>query len=293
MKENILLIGQNGQLGSEWRYLFEKRDIPYTGVGSSELDITNADAVHQLIDRTQPDYIINCAGYTAVDAAEDNQEQAMLVNRDGICNIAEAASRQEATLVHYSTDYVFPGYKEDKDRYTRGYDEQAPVKPVNFYGKSKLEGEEAIRENHDKYIIMRISWLNGVYGSNFIKTMVRLSHEKDEISVVNDQYGSPTFAANVVRNTVTLMQNGFNGLIHLSCGGLATWHDIASEVLDQIGAKVRLKEVSTQEFGARAPRPYFSKLDTRLICSFEGHRIQNWREGVRQLLRDPRFKVEK
>ncbi len=293
MNENILLIGQNGQLGSEWRYLFETRDIPYTGVGSSELDITDAEAVHQLIDRTQPDYIINCASYTAVDAAEDNQEMAMRVNRDGTRNVAEAASSHEATLIHYSTDYVFPGYKEDKDRYTRGYDEQAPVKPVNFYGKSKLEGEEAIRENHDKYIIMRISWLNGVYGSNFIKTIVRLTREKEEISVVNDQYGAPTFAANVVRNTVSLIQNGFYGLIHLSCGGLVTWHDIASEVLDQTGAKARLKAVSTEEFGSRAPRPNFSKLDNRLICSFEGHRIQNWRVGVRQLLRDPRFNVDK
>lgn len=292
MNDTILLIGAGGQLGSEWRQKFNQREIPFIPANSSDIDITDQNAVDQLIDRTQPDMIINCAGYTDVDRSETDHQQVMRVNRDGVRHLAEAAYRHDAKLIHYSTDYVFPGYKEDKERFSRGYNEEAPVNPVNFYGKSKLEGERALRENHDNFIIMRISWLNGVYGHNFIKTIIRLSRSKDEIKVVNDQFGAPTLASNVVRNTLNLIQNDFRGTIHLSCGGLATWYDVAKKVLDHTGANTKLIPVSTEEFGGQAARPYYSKLDTGKLRSFEGSRIINWQDGIDQLLQNPRFKVD-
>lgn len=292
MKEKLLLIGDSGQLGTEWRYLFDKRDIPFTGVGSDQLDITDRHAVDALFDTERPDFVINCAAYTAVDDAEDNPETAMRVNRDGVRYLAEASARHDAILVHYSTDYVFPGKKEDQNRYPRGYHEKATAEPINQYGLSKLEGEKAIRESTDKHMIMRISWLNGVYGHNFIKTMLKLSRTKDEIKVVNDQFGSPSFAHNVVRNTVCLMQNGFHGTVHLSSGGLVNWYELATEIMRLANSDTQIVPVATEEFGVKARRPYFSKLDTGFIRTFEGSRVINWQEGVQNLLRDPRLKLD-
>lgn len=292
MKEKLLLIGQQGQLGTEWRYLFEQRQIPFEGTDSSQLDITDRQAVDRIFEEVSPDYVINCAAYTAVDKAEDEQDEAMKVNRDGVRHLAEAAARQNAMLIHYSTDYIFAGRQEDQNTYPRGYHEKAPVEPVNFYGRSKYEGEEEIRKACEKHIIMRTSWLNGVFGHNFIKTMVKLSRTKDEIKVVNDQFGSPAFTSNIVRNTIALMQHGFQGTIHLSSGGLINWYEFASEVMRLTGANTKVSPVSTEEFGAKAPRPYFSKLDTGLIRSFEGTRIINWQEGLQHMLRDPRLKID-
>ena len=292
MKEKLLLIGDSGQLGTEWRYLFEKRGIPFTGVSSDKLDITDRQAVDALFDAERPDFVINCAAYTAVDEAEDNPELAMRVNRDGVRHLAEASARHDTVFVHYSTDYVFPGKKEDQSRYPRGYDEKASTEPVNQYGLSKLEGEKAIRETTDKHMIMRISWLNGVYGHNFIKTMLQLSRTKNEIKVVNDQFGSPSFAHNVVRNTVCMMQHGFHGTVHLSSGGLVNWYELATEIMHLVNAETQIVPVTTDQFGVKAPRPYFSKLDTGFIRTFDGSRIVNWQEGVQHLLRDPRLKLD-
>ncbi len=292
MKEKLLLLGQQGQLGTEWRYLFERRDIPFEGTDSRKLDITDRSKVDEVFDAVRPDYVINCAAYTNVDGAEDEQEKAMSVNKDGARHLAEASARHNAMLIHYSTDYIFPGKQEDQNTFPRGYHEEASVDPVNVYGRTKYEGEQEIRKAWDKHIILRTSWLNGVYGHNFIKTMLKLSRNKDEIKVVNDQFGSPAYTSNIVRNTIALMQNGFQGTVHLSSGGLINWYELASEVMRLTGAKTKVNPVTTKEFGARAPRPYFSKLDTGLIRNFEGSRIISWQEGLQHMLRDPRLNID-
>jgi dTDP-4-dehydrorhamnose reductase len=186
--------------------------------------------------------------------------------------------------MHFSTDYVFPGTAEDMKRYANGYSEDHPVQPINVYGESKLEGEEAIRASGCDFVILRVSWLCGRYGHNFVKTMLKLGGERDELSVVNDQFGCPTFAQNVVENSWQLLEHNRSGTYHLSSIGKISWYHFAKEIFRQADIKVNLKQVPSSAFPTKAKRPAFSLLNTQKIATISGVTMIDWKEGLTNLL---------
>ena len=280
----VLITGANGQLGREWVDFCEQNSINFESFSSSKLDITREDMVTEQIRTSGPDVVINCAAYTKVDQAEDESEQAMLVNRKGAEILAKVCGHAGAKLIHYSTDYVFEGTLSDMETYPHGYPENAETNPINEYGRSKLEGEKAIQESGVEYLILRVSWLCGKHGSNFVKTMLKLGKQRDSLAVVNDQYGSPTFTFNVVKQSFELLKAGVGGIFHLSSEGMCTWYEFAREIFDQANIEVELSHCSSDQFPTKAKRPAFSKLSTAKIATIPGIDNQSWKQGLTQLL---------
>lgn len=282
----MLLLGASGQLGKEWQDFLQRSDsdihlFPYT---SSQLDITHYRELSDELRKQQPDTVVNCAAYTDVDGAEENRKAARKVNVEAVLYLAELSNELDFKLIHYSTDYVFPGAETDHKNYPNGYSEDHPADPINWYGKTKWEGEQAIRQTTDNYLIVRLSWLCGQYGSNFVKTMLTLGRERDELQVVNDQWGSPTFAENVVRNSLKLIGAGASGTYHITSKGVITWYEFAKAIFDMSDIDVSLEPVSSDAFPTKAKRPYFSKLSTRKIENIESCQIIDWKEGLQNLL---------
>lgn len=283
----IVLVGASGQLGKEWQSVLGNKEInevtllPYT---SSELDITHYQEVSDELRKQQPDVVVNCAAYTDVDGAEDHRKKAHKVNVEAVLYLAELSQELEFKLVHYSTDYVFPGDKGDRRSLPDGYPETYRVDPVNWYGRTKWEGEQAVRQTAENYLIIRVSWLCGQFGNNFVKTMLRLGRERDKVQVVDDQWGSPTFAENIVHNTLALLSSGVSGTFHLTSKGIISWYDLAKEIFKQSGIEVDVEAVASEAFPTKARRPHFSKLCTKEIESVEGSRVISWKEGLQNLL---------
>ena len=282
----IVLLGASGQLGYEWQNFFEEHEenvrlLPYT---SSELDVTDRGRVADELEKHKPDAVVNCAAYTDVDGAEENRGVAQQVNAEAVTHLAELSAKHGFQLVHYSTDYVFPGKAEDRESYPQGYHEDHPADPINFYGQTKWKGEEAIRSLADNYLILRVSWLCGAWGTNFVKTMLQLGNSRDELQVVNDQWGSPTFTENLVQNSWNLLRSEQMGTFHITSKGLITWYDFAKEIFDQADIEVKLEAVSSGQFPTRAERPQFSKLDTAKLSKVSGSGLENWKIGLRHLL---------
>ncbi len=283
MKNSVLITGASGQLGREWQNFFAKMGVNVTALSSNKLDITNPSQVEQAFVAYKPDYVINCAAYTAVDKAEEDP-LAFKVNRDGVKNLALSASRRGIKVVHYSTDYVFSGSDDDRIKLPAGYPESHPCEPINAYGKSKWEGEKMLREYCEDYIIIRVSWLCGLFGNNFVKTMLRLAGEKDHLRIINDQFGAPTFTENVVENTVALLQKDFRGVMHVSSSGLTNWYEFAEMIFAQSNKKISLEAIPSSEYPTPAKRPAFSKLDISRLKRTEGAKIVSWNEGLEKLL---------
>lgn len=282
----IVLLGASGQLGREWQHFLKERSVdaellPYH---SSQLDITQPEKVRNEMMKQQPDAVVNCAAYTNVDGAEDQKELARKVNVDAVENLAKLSDELGFKLIHYSTDYVFPGKEEDRQTLPAGYPEDHSANPVNFYGQTKWEGEEAIQKASDNYLIIRVSWLCGAHGKNFVKTMLRLGQERDELQVINDQWGSPTFAGNVVENSFHLMKSDQTGTFHITSRGLLSWYDFAKAIFSMSGMNIKVEPISSEDFPTNAKRPYFSKLSTVKMESVSRGSINEWEEGLRQLL---------
>ncbi|HKJ44225.1 MAG TPA: dTDP-4-dehydrorhamnose reductase [Balneolales bacterium] len=286
MASTYLITGAKGQLGSEWVRELNKRESDFHAYGSDELDITDINNLETIIGRIKPDIIINTAAYTKVDQAEDEPERAIGVNGEGVENLAKISEKYGTRLVHYSTDYVFPGTMKDKFTYPGGYSEEQPTNPINAYGKSKLRGEQVIKQIMSDYLIIRIAWLCGSFGHNFIKTILRLGREKKELKVVNDQYGSPTYTNNVVLNTIALLNANRFGLFHLTSNGLITWFELANEIMNMTGLDTNIIPVTSDEFPAKAKRPKFSKLNTNKIGAVPGVQLIDWKEGLAGLLEE-------
>ncbi|MEX2601950.1 MAG: dTDP-4-dehydrorhamnose reductase [Balneolaceae bacterium] len=283
----IAITGSTGQLGREWCRFLEKNQneallLPLT---RRELDITDSESVGRTMDSCNPDIVINCAAYTDVDGAEDDPGSAYAVNEEGVRNLAEWCASHKRLLVHYSTDYIFPGVPEARSLYPDGYPEDARTGPVNRYGASKLAGESALKESGAPFLILRTSWLCGVYGNNFIRTMLKLSQEREELRIVNDQFGSPSFAENVVYNSWNLMEQEEEGVFHITGSGLTTWYGFASELFAQTGSSVRLQSIPSDQFPQKAARPAFSKLSTNKLAAIPGCRLEDWRVGLGRLLK--------
>lgn len=283
----IALLGASGQLGREWQEVliqqFSDRVelLPYD---SSDLDITHYKEVSNELRAQKPDLVINCAAYTDVDGAEEHRKQAHKINVEAVLFLAELSHELEFKLVHYSTDYVFPGSRLDRQEWPEGYEEDHPADPINWYGKTKWEGEQAIRQTTADHLIVRVSWLCGQYGSNFVKTMLRLGRERDTLQVVDDQWGSPTFANQVVDRTLGLINASYEGTYHLTSRGLITWYDYAKAIFSIRDIPVELEPVDSDAFRTQAKRPHFSKLNPQKLESALGVTVKHWEEGLKKLL---------
>lgn len=270
----ILITGCNGQLGTELGALLPdaiKTDYDV-------LDITNADAVKRFVDTNKIDTIVNCAAYTAVDKAEDDFDAALALNLDGPYNLARSGA---TNIVHISTDYVFEG---------KGYKPYQPEdikSPVSVYGKTKLGGELSVLENAPIGIVIRTAWLYSPYGNNFVKTMLRLGETKSDINVVNDQIGTPTYAADLAKAIVTIlpqMNKQNSGAYHFTDEGVCSWYDFATEIMNMAGLKCNVHPIPTSAYPTRATRPAYSVLDKSKIKDVFGIEIPHWRKSLQDCL---------
>jgi dTDP-4-dehydrorhamnose reductase len=288
----ILITGANGMLAKEVREKFEKgNEIVLTDV--AELDITNEQAVYDYITNLKPDYVINCAAYTAVDKAEENYDLVERINGDGPTNLAKAAKAVNAKLVHISTDYVFGG---DLD-VSKDYKEDDAKAPVTVYGKTKLHGEEGIINNMDEYYIFRTAWLYGIGGSNFVKTMTKLGKSRDEISVVADQHGSPTYAKDLSNMIFQAIEKQIPfGVYNATNEGYTTWYEFTKEILKEQGIECKVNPVTTEEYikmmnVVQARRPFNSQMSKDKLTSC-GVEVPNWKDGLRRYLEEARENEE-
>ncbi|OWT33809.1 dTDP-4-dehydrorhamnose reductase [Methanobrevibacter sp. 87.7] len=248
----ILVTGANGMLGTDLCEILKDEDL--IAASHKDLDITDLEMVKSKFNEYMPDVIINCAAMTNVDACETEKDLAYSLNAEGPKNLALATKEIDGTLIHISTDYVFKG---DKHRPLRENDE---IGPDSVYGKSKLQGEEAIENILDKYFIIRTAWLYGVHGPNFIKKMLELSENHDTLTVVNDQEGSPTFTKDLSIAIKEIIYSNKYGIYHVTNSGNTTWYDFAKLIFEKKGIDVNVEAVSSEEFAAPAPRPHYSVL---------------------------------
>ena len=288
----ILVTGANGMLAKEVKERFQKgNEIIATDV--AELDITNEKMVNEVIAEIKPDYIINCAAYTAVDKAEENYELADKINGDGPKNLAKSAKAVGAKLVHISTDYVFGG---DLD-VSKDYDEDDEKEPVTVYGKTKLHGEQGIEENMDEYYIFRTAWLYGVGGNNFVKTMTKLGSTRDEINVVSDQHGSPTYAKDLADIIYQAIEKKIPyGIYNATNQGYTTWYEFTKEILKEQGIKCKVNPVTTEEYIdmmkiTQAKRPFNSQLSKSKLLKL-GIQIPEWKDGLKRYLKEEKKNEE-
>ena len=287
----ILVTGANGMLAKEVKEKFgQENEIIATDV--AELDITNEKAVMDYIVNLKPEYIINCAAYTAVDKAEENYELADKINGDGPANLAKAAKAVGAKLVHISTDYVFGG---DLD-VSKDYKEDDAKAPVTAYGKTKLRGEQGIEENMDEYYIFRTAWLYGVGGNNFVKTMTKLGSTRDEINVVADQHGSPTYAKDLTEIIYQAIKKNIPfGIYNATNEGYTTWYEFTKEILAEQGIECKVNPVTTEEYIemmkiTQAKRPFNSQM-SKAKLETGGIKVPNWKDGLKRYLEEAK-KIE-
>lgn len=281
--KNILITGANGQLGNEIRSLESKypqlncvySDLP-------EVDITDIESLALFVHKHSPDLIINCAAYTAVDKAESETELAEKVNVLGPRNLVVVSKEVNAKFVHISTDFVFDG------KHHLPYQETDEPSPVSMYGKTKLDGERAVLEVNENAIIFRTSWLYSVYGNNFVKTMIRLGTEREQLSVIFDQIGSPTWAhdlADVILHTIA--SDGYTqaqGIFHYSNEGVASWYDFAVEIMESSRIECEVLPISTSQYPTPAARPHYSVMDKTKVKKTFNISIAHWKKSLRKCL---------
>uniref|UniRef100_UPI004055F07A dTDP-4-dehydrorhamnose reductase n=1 Tax=Candidatus Electrothrix sp. TaxID=2170559 RepID=UPI004055F07A len=274
---NILIAGAGGQLGQDCLKIIGEKNTVH-GRTSGQLDITDQAQVEREIETLQPDVLVNCAAYTAVDACEDDQEACWAVNAQGPGYLAEVCAAKGVRLIHISTDYVFAGDKPIPQAYT----ELDPVEPLSAYGKSKLAGEQAIQDKMDNFLILRTSWLYGIGGNNFLKTMLRLAMADSErtIRVVNDQYGSLTWTMTLARQIDLLLSSKLTGIAHATAEGSSTWYEGAKYFLQSLGIPFSLEPCTTKEYPTPAHRPANSILENSVLKTQDLNLMQTWQQDI-------------
>ncbi len=279
--KKILITGCNGQLGRALNKEYAKDDVEFIntdvaqGEGILSLDITNVEEVIRCAEKTKPDVIINCAAHTNVDACETQWDLAYQINAVGARNLSIAAAKTDAKLIHVSTDYVFPGTSP------KPLTEFDATGPISAYGKTKLEGENFVKEFAPKHFILRTAWLYGD-GKNFVKTMLKLSESHDTITVVSDQYGSPTSAAELAKMIHFLEPTENYGTYHATCEGQCSWADFAVEIFKRAGKDTVVKYVTTEEYNSPAKRPAYSVLDNYMLrlTAKDAFRMADWKDAL-------------
>ncbi len=275
----VLITGGNGQLGSQVRHDAGKfKGVDFTFIDVEDLDLLNKEQVDRYFEENRFDAVVNCAAFTDVDGAEDKEDQANALNAGLVENLAVAAKKQKALLVHISTDYVFSG------KSYLPYTEEDKPDPASAYGRSKLKGEEALKNISGNIAIVRTSWLVSSFGKNFVRTISRLSAEKEELKVVFDQVGNPTYAGELVRVVMMLIekQKDLEGvrIYHFSNEGVCSWYDLAHALVEMSGSKCRIVPVRSSEFPQKAPRPPLSTLDKAKIKNDLELEIPHWRDSL-------------
>lgn len=270
----ILIVGAKGMLG---RDLMEVFAGDARGVDIDEIDITSLESVRRVLMTLRPGVVINAAAYTDVDGCEAKRELAMQVNGEGAAHLALTAMEIGAKLVQVSTDYVFDGSKGSP------YREDDVTNPLSVYGESKLAGELNSRLSPD-HLIVRTQWLYGLHGKNFVETMLRLAGEKEELSVVDDQIGAPTWTVDLALAIRSLLEKGCRGTYHAANGGSCSWNEFARAIFTEASLDVLVKPMTTEALGRPAPRPLFSVLDCGKLTQDTGFRPQPWREALKQYL---------
>jgi len=276
----VLVTGVKGQLGYDVVKELEKRGIEAVGVDIEEMDITDVASVDAVIKGVAPDAVIHCAAYTAVDAAEDNAEICRKVNADGPRNIAKVCKELDIKMIQISTDYVFEGLGE------RPWEPEDAANPQSVYGLTKYEGEQAVMENLDKYYIVRIAWVFGVNGKNFVKTMLNLGKTRDKLTVVCDQFGSPTYTYDLARLLVDMVQTDKYGIYHATNEGFCNWYEFACEIFKQAGISVEVAPVTSDQYPAKAKRPFNSRMSKDKLEKNGFERLPDWKDALNRYLKE-------
>lgn len=256
----VLITGANGMLGQDLSPIFEDEGFEVIETDVHNLDVTNEQNVEEVFSAEKPNIVIHCAAYTNVDKAEEDIETARLINAVGTKNIAEACKKFDAVMVYISTDYVFDGKGSEP------YKSSDKTAPLNHYGLTKWEGEEAVRKHLEKYYICRTSWLYGIHGKNFVETMLSLA-DKPDVKVINDQIGCPTWTVELANGIVNLIEDdAAYGTYHVCGSGQASWYEFAMEIFKNAGIKVSIQSCTTDEFSHAAKRPAYSVMDNDRMC---------------------------
>jgi dTDP-4-dehydrorhamnose reductase len=285
----IWLIGNKGMLGQEVEKLFKRKRLSYLA-SDKEVDITNYPILQEFTKNIKLAWIINCSGYTDVDKAEKEIEKAFLINRDGVKNISKIAIEKQAKLIHLSTDYVFNGKKDTHLSYT----EDDKTEPINLYGESKLAGEKEIKETFKKYFILRTAWLYGRGEKNFVSTMLKLFKEKEEIKVVSDQWGSPTYTVDLAEVILKMINNDSDkfGTYHFTNEGVTNWYEFACTIYDKVkrlgliegNKKIEIQPIKTEDYPMKTLRPRYSVLSKEKIKREFNLKIRNWEDALEDFI---------
>ncbi len=278
----VLVTGVGGQLGYDVMRELHKRGIDCCGADRVEFDITDYNATHKFITAYAPDAVIHCSAYTAVDKAEDEPELCRTVNAGGTENIAKACQEIDAKMLYISTDYVFPGNGE------AFYNVDDSTAPQNVYGQTKLEGELAVQKLVQKYFIVRISWVFGINGNNFIKTMLRLAETHKELGVVADQIGSPTYTADLAVLLVDMMQTDKYGTYHATNEGVCSWADFAEKIFATAGVEVKVNRIVSEAYPTKAKRPKNSRLSKAKLVQQGFGLLPSWQNAVKRYIKEVR-----
>lgn len=267
----LVITGAGGMLGRDLAAAAAAAGHDVTAFTRPELDVTDTAAVRAAVATASPDALVNCAAWTDVDGAEAHEAAALAVNATGAGNVAAAAAAAGALVVQVSTDYVFDGGGRHP------YVESDPVAPLSAYGRTKLAGERAVAERAPRWAVVRSSWLFGVHGGNFVATMLGLAGDRDEVTVVDDQVGCPTFTGHLAAAVVDVCERGLTGVLHVAGGGSCSWHDLAVAAFERTGAQCRVRRGRTADLERPAPRPAYSVLASERD---DAPRLPDWREGL-------------
>ena len=279
----VLVTGVKGQLGYDVVNELTKRGHIAIGTDIEEMDITDADSVDAVIKENAPDAVIHCAAYTAVDAAEDNADLCRKINAEGTQNIANVCKELDIKMTYISTDYVFDGEGE------RPWEPDDERTPLNVYGQTKYEGELAVQNTLEKYFIVRIAWVFGVNGKNFIKTMLNLGKTRDSLTVVDDQFGSPTYTFDLARLLVDMVETDRYGIYHATNEGICTWYEFACEIFKQAGMNVKVSPVLSAEYPAKAKRPSNSRMSKEKLAENGFEKLPTWQDALSRYLKEIEF----
>ncbi len=279
-KAKIVITGKNGQLAKEFIKLFSEKGLNFIAFDKSELDITNFETVRKRLKEIKPDILINCAAYNLVDRAEIDRENCFLTNTQGAENLAKLCPEINCKIVHYSTDYVFDGKK------TNPYTEKDTPNPLNYYGKTKLEGENKIKEHCENYLIFRVSWLYGKGKNNFVMKLLNWAKNNDTLQIAENEVSIPTSAKRVAAITVNALANGLKGLYHLTNSGYVSRYGLALKVKEILKLKNNIVPVNSDIFNLKAKRPEFSAMDNSRIANTLNIDIPQWYEDLKEFLKE-------